>query len=324
MNDRTSRWIICLALLPVAAPLWWLAGEYSKPLLGGPELECANASISLLVFLTCVTVWRKYVRWSRGRAVGTAGLCGAALLQAALAIPLWSVSGCGEREVLCTSQTLVTNGIAIVGVIFIWWWVRLFRPTGRDPREPDMTPNMVRMTLSLALAPLLCGVYWLTWAATEKFGGGVHYALQAIVSYVVSAAVFLTAWLMIWRKQITWTTSRIRWTWIWSALLAISTACPLFEYFIPNGGGWLLDVIGALGPLIALGVYLVATALLWRENAPLIAAVATGDAERIATCPKCTYSLRGLRELRCPECGWTVTVDEFVDHTLRRAAINRD
>jgi len=36
------------------------------------------------------------------------------------------------------------------------------------------------------------------------------------------------------------------------------------------------------------------------------------DMSEFVRCGSCGYSLVGLREVRCPECGWQSTVDEAV------------
>ena len=46
--------------------------------------------------------------------------------------------------------------------------------------------------------------------------------------------------------------------------------------------------------------------------------LAAGEAELI--CPDCGYSLRGLREVHCPGCGWQSTLDDVVAHALSEAA----
>lgn len=320
MNDRTFRWVICFALVPLCAPLWWLIGEYPLAVLGGDSLKQANALMSLILFATCIAVWRTYIRWTHRRVVGTLGIYGAALLQAALAIPLWSVSGCGKRELVCTSQTLVCSGLAGICVALVWWWVWLAQPPGRNLEVKQMTPSAARMTLSLSLAPLLVGVYWITWAALDQFAGSLHYAILMLIAYAVAMATFLASWLAVWRKQVNWTPVRLHWTWIWSILLSLSVLSPLLEFIKPSIGGRLFDVVTALGPLMFAGIYLVATAVLWREDAPSTFTLNISAAERYATCPQCGYSLRGLSELRCPECGWTSTIELFVGHTLCRAA----
>lgn len=75
-----------------------------------------------------------------------------------------------------------------------------------------------------------------------------------------------------------------------------------------------------LGPLLVVGFYLIAIAFLWRDEQVYVARGMEINGEPLAVCPQCSYSLRGLREVRCPECGWSATVDEFLSNVIRQAA----
>ena len=52
---------------------------------------------------------------------------------------------------------------------------------------------------------------------------------------------------------------------------------------------------------------------------PVLTAVLRGRSPRTAggeidvTCPTCGYALNGLRDLRCPECGTTFTIDSLIE-----------
>lgn len=68
------------------------------------------------------------------------------------------------------------------------------------------------------------------------------------------------------------------------------------------------------GRYLAAGLWFAGTAWLWRsDRIDLPAGLASeSDLSRFVRCGNCGYSLVGLREVRCPECGWGSTVDEVV------------
>jgi hypothetical protein len=68
------------------------------------------------------------------------------------------------------------------------------------------------------------------------------------------------------------------------------------------------------------------TVLLWRETArerfERLAGLGPGPT---VSCPVCGYSLAGLREARCPECGTHFTLDQLLaaqSHAAPSAAAN--
>ena len=71
-------------------------------------------------------------------------------------------------------------------------------------------------------------------------------------------------------------------------------------------------------PLFAFALWLAGTAWLWRNRHPhaLVDPLSGIGVEDVARCPTCGYNLRGLREVRCPECGWASTVDDIVQRSI--------
>ena len=68
-----------------------------------------------------------------------------------------------------------------------------------------------------------------------------------------------------------------------------------------------MSAVGLAGGGVALLIWLPAILRLLHGN-PVIGA----DKQVVVHCPSCGYSLIGLNELRCPECGETFTIDELI------------
>ena len=73
-------------------------------------------------------------------------------------------------------------------------------------------------------------------------------------------------------------------------------------------------------PVFAWALWLAGTAWTWRSSQARISGEFAGSVaiEVLVRCPACDYSLRGLHEVRCPECGWASTVDDIVERSLDR------
>ena len=71
-------------------------------------------------------------------------------------------------------------------------------------------------------------------------------------------------------------------------------------------------------PFLALAIWFAGTAWLWRKReSPVV--FAASNTEHVS-CPQCSYNLKGLKEVHCPECGWTSTVDQIVKLAFENAA----
>jgi uncharacterized C2H2 Zn-finger protein len=79
--------------------------------------------------------------------------------------------------------------------------------------------------------------------------------------------------------------------------------------FVPGDKGYLEAVILMAGGGLLLTSWLgVIEQVQQRRFKPLLDA----DGQVNVRCPGCGYSLIGLRELRCPECGMQFTIDELI------------
>jgi hypothetical protein len=122
-----------------------------------------------------------------------------------------------------------------------------------------------------------------------------------VLSNALAAGVLLIGWWAVWRTLVHWTAARVGLT-----ILAAASAVSAAWLVVLSNDALLGSNVHAvhpwdLGGLLAAGVWIGATAYLWRG----------GPTRHIAKlpCPRCGYDLRGLHEARCPECGTQYTLD---------------
>jgi len=124
----------------------------------------------------------------------------------------------------------------------------------------------------------------------------------------IMCAVFL--WVLIWRPVVRW---RFR-TMMATTGLAIAFTLTAFAPYWP-GTVTTLDATVYSSPLWMWGLWMFGTAWLWRTKSvgdPHGDARVDELADAAPRCPSCAYSLRGLSEARCPECGWKGTLDAII------------
>jgi hypothetical protein len=183
-----------------------------------------------------------------------------------------------------------------------------------------MTPNAVRLTVAIALIPLLPGLFFIGTYALRSCAPTWPAETSIFVCYEACAILALLVWWRLWRPAVEWNRRRRAITgWLAAALLA-SPAAVLAHLYPPIGSaGELWEVICFLAPVLVYALWLAGTAWVWRSRQTPGAYVFGGGSdavEALARCPRCDYSLKGLHEVHCPECGWAATVDELVEHTL--------
>ncbi len=180
-----------------------------------------------------------------------------------------------------------------------------------------MTPGVVRLTIGFGLLPFLPGLFWIVGMATEHFLS-VPDEMAMAIAYEACALVTVATWVGVWRRGVAWTPGRRRGT----IALAVALLAVPWSTFLPDGPEpW--ETARDTLPLLMLAAWFFSTALLWRTDAPAGYVDSSAAAlDRAIGCPGCGYSLRGLREVRCPECGWHSTVDVLMAHGL--AAIDED
>lgn len=178
-----------------------------------------------------------------------------------------------------------------------------------------MSSDAVRLCIGLALVPFLAGLWGFTALTVRHFFGYLGDPWVFLCSGTLTILVAVVAWLLTWHTRVEWTSRRKSITAL-LALLAISgvyisEAVP--RVFIDSLSWGIL--------FSSFSLWFAGTAFVWRSTQ-------TGAARRVddagglddsvePRCPACSYSLVGLREVRCPECGWSSTVDQIVANTLR-------
>jgi hypothetical protein len=322
MNDCCARVVLLLASLVLGFVAWFPA------LAAGKDYRTASIAGTVTSLILAIAVWRKYVRWTVLRSSSSLGVVLLVLAQVLLWRPLWGIVGCGRNEELRTAQSLATLGLGLIALVLLWWGQLL---SGHPRSFPDgllrrlrMTPNAVRLTVAIALVPFLPGVFFIGAYALRDFGPSWSDEIVACLCYEACAAIAVTVWWRLWRQAVEWNHRRRVATWALTAVLLASPAVVLaarWPVFSPWGDVWMLTCW--LAPVLAGALWLAGTAWVWRSSGPpreLAFAGGAAAAEALARCPRCDYSLKGLHEVHCPECGWAATVDELAGHMLAALA----
>jgi hypothetical protein len=179
-----------------------------------------------------------------------------------------------------------------------------------------MSATLSRLILSMTLIAATPLVYVLgVWIA---FVGEVREQLVAFLIATFFAMGFLTGgWVLVWRGELQWTSTRRRRTWglLGAGAGVAAISCGIGYLAFPFEGGALGLMIGTM--LWALG-WLGGTAWVWRENAAERAERLKNLGVGTIACPRCGYNLTGLREARCPECGSQYTIDQLYGAMLEQ------
>jgi hypothetical protein len=331
MSDRAMRLAMRLGLTPIVVAIAFLAARiWDTAGLPDRSIDAAMATAgTVIVCAFTLWIWRHYVRWNRLRSLSTAGLTLFVLAQVIAWHPIWATTDCSVQLVLCWGQSGTSAGAWCMACGLLWWSAVLL---GRNHRDLDgskrekrtMTTDAARLAIGMGMLPFLPGVFFLTMGTLEAFG----YSADKTVGwacYQVCAILAGGIWLALWRRRVEWTRRRRRLTLVLiTALLAVPfaafAASPWSGLNRPLGTwGRTLEVFVQVLPLLVLGLWLGGSAWVWRNDSlerTLAPADAPMDVEAVARCPKCDYSLIGLHEVRCPECGWTATLDEVVRRSL--------
>lgn len=176
-----------------------------------------------------------------------------------------------------------------------------------------MTRTAIRLLLGLSLVPILPSVYFVSyfgWDRSKLVSGELGNALSLLSAEILAIGL----WILIWRTKVRWTANVTVGTFTLAMLFLMTVGVPYFsssssmiESTVYSSPGWMW------------GVWIIGTSWLWRER-PGVMAEGQIDGEAGSEigpqCPACAYSLRGLAEARCPECGWTGTLDAVIDASL--------
>ncbi|MFQ5502943.1 MAG: hypothetical protein ACE5EQ_11700 [Phycisphaerae bacterium] len=265
-------------------------------------------------------IWRQYLSWNWARVCRIASFTLLVALQLILFKPMWAITGCVRAEMLLFGQTTSTSGLWWLCSALACWGLFVFRrqsrPAHRREKEiAPMTPNTIRLVVTLALIPLLPGLLMITGMALEDFTA-LGSKWRMCLAYELCAIVTVILCISLWRVTIEWNLRRR----IGTHILLLAVLLVPFSVFLPPGTSvW--EAFRDTMPLMMLGVWFIGTALVWRSKPPSLADFTSNDPEKledIIRCPQCRYSLIGLREARCPECGWNSTLDDIVGRSLAR------
>ncbi|MBW7906443.1 MAG: hypothetical protein LC135_15680 [Phycisphaerae bacterium] len=327
MNDPVARAALLMAWAPLCG---WLVLTLDK-LVGAIPLESPRVVTGVLTVLTAAWLpflWRAYVHWARWRGLTTAAAAALLLIHAIAWQPILPVSGCLSRDLLVASQSLTLTGLWWIGCIVAWWGGACL---AQSPALVNfahgrrlMSADVARLLICLALFPLAYGTAGVMHFAEEYWGGDTT-VWTDVRTLLVIFTVALIVPIALWRKRVIWTRARLLGTTGLAALLLASAFGPLIrESELANTqplGDW-LELLGDSAHLLGVAVWIAGAAWLWRyragERPPGLESSAI-DISRLARCPTCQYGLTGLREVRCPECGWSGTVDGLLEQKLADA-----
>lgn len=178
---------------------------------------------------------------------------------------------------------------------------------GSPTSEGDwtMSRTTARLVIGIGLIPLYMGLtYFASQLVTAVFDLGNWYEWAMLAP----PAVLIVGWWAVWYRQIRWTFKR----YLMTGLLAAVTLILHSDWAASLWLDW-TNIVPAWMAQLSAAFWFFGTAWLWRARSG-DPCVSSSDLLTPADplCPRCGYSLRGMREVRCPECGWSATVEEFV------------
>lgn len=321
-----------LALSPLTVVAFWLSGQSARylPWQNIDDLQVAAFGATLAFVAGWWLIWRPLLRIdSRGIAATTA-MAVFLIGQVLVWQPLWQSSNCAHSDMLRSAQSLADLGLWCLGFVLTWWGGRRWREIRRRSKwsvskvskgSDIMTPATVRLAAGYSLIPLLPAVFFILMLAFDDLLS-LPEKQAAFLSYITCAIIAVGVWWMIWRRAVVWTPRRQGWTVALTLLMLITP----FSQFIPEFDIQLIDVTIDLSPVFALAAWFAGTGLVWQTRSEEMRIASRRAATQSNTddpdsddddlvcvpCGQCDYDLRGLREARCPECGWTTTLDSLV------------
>jgi len=306
----TGRLMLCLGLLFLVPALSiqvsdWIGGWHAWD-----DQQVLNLILAGLTVGMSLWVWRRFVRWTLGRAAATAITMLVPLAQVLWWQPMFNV-GCITDNILRTGQNLSLIGLWVWVVVWLWWgldrgWavLRTRWPLTADGRRM-MTPTARSLAAGMGLLPFLVGL-WLILCIflvdVVRLDFNEH---SVLICNGVCAVVAVVVWILIWRRRVAWTRrARIGTILSSGVLLHVAVLVPLYAVLCFDSDG---EVCVIALPVVALGVWLMFTTFLW----PARAVPVQERIEASVRCMRCGYSLRGLTATRCPECGFEPTLEAF-------------
>jgi hypothetical protein len=257
--------------------------------------------LSTLMMACGLWLWHAFVVWSLGRVLGTATVSALVLAHAVLWVPLWN-AGCVTVDFLRFGQCSGLTGLWLIGMTYVWWGagVALWR-------KRIMSANARRIVCGIGLIPLAVGIWLVLTIALTDLVFNTEDWRAFTIAHLATAVGLVVAWTAIWRTQIP-RNARIVWTSIAMAVayIGLTTAAGMLVDF--DEPEWFF-ILWVAGPLMLSGLWIALTGVLWSRGSTGVAGPI--DLNAALRCAGCGYSLIGLSEARCPECGRKQTLDEL-------------
>jgi len=269
------------------------------------DLFCVMFVGTSLFIAAVFMLWWRFISWTFGRITGTGCTTAAVMGHLLLWKPLWA-AGCTEGFLLL-GQSLSAGGLWMIITAYLWWglaegivyW-----------RKRAMSPSAVRLIYGMSLIPFIPGLWFLLILASGEFVFK-NEKLSMAAAHLICGLIVVTWWLLIWRRAIIWTPTLVRRI---GAMTVGYLLLGTLSSFLPDRPDWLTSMRITV-PLMLTGLWFAITAWTWRTR------MASGwiqpsEIKDVIKCASCGYSLIGLYESRCPECGRTRTLDELFEDML--------
>ena len=174
-----------------------------------------------------------------------------------------------------------------------------------------MTRTVARLILAMLILPCTGVVFLLLVLAILVPAGGPPAVGRLLLMWFLLYAFVGAYWTILWWDMVQWNRRRV-------ALTVGATVLSLLGGVAVALGSLALYPMLLLPPAVLIGggtvpiTWVLSTVLIWRETPAERLARLTAHGMPAIACPLCGYSLAGLTEARCPECGASFTLEQIV------------
>ncbi len=173
-----------------------------------------------------------------------------------------------------------------------------------------MPATVTRLILSMASVLLAAALYLPVFFIIER-GRLISDDTTALwVTNIVCGGVLVLTWILVWRSEVSWTPHRRLMTAVSPILAAVpGTLIVIVMQLLESHN---IDELTAIfGVMVWAPCWIGCTAVVWRETRVEREERLKMQGIGALVCPTCGYSMMGLRESRCPECGSRFTLDQL-------------